>query len=75
MDTVHRRHNRCHGESTEHEKGIYQDRSRCGNAFVSRIDRLREDCNEGRLIFDRYLRGSLKEVTRKKRSENTNSVR
>ena len=42
---------------------------------MSLIGRLRENCNEGRLIFDRYLPGSLTEVTRKKRSENTNSVR
>ena len=46
-----------------------------GNVFVSIINNLLTDCDEGRLIFDRYLDGSFKEVTRQKRSQHANPVR
>ena len=46
-----------------------------GNAFVSIINNLLTDCDEGRLIFDKYLDGSFKEVTRQKRSQHANPVR
>ena len=46
-----------------------------GNAFVSIINNLLTDCDEERLIFDRYLDGSFKEVTRQKRSQHVNPVR
>ena len=46
-----------------------------GNAFVKRIDRMTKWYTEGRVIFDRYITGSLKENTRAKRAGSTQSVK
>ena len=42
-----------------------------GDAFIKRIDRLVKGYSEGRIIFDRYITGSLKEKTRTKRAGTT----
>ena len=42
-----------------------------GDAFIKRIDRLMKGYSEGRIIFDRYITGSLKEKTRSKRAVTT----
>lgn len=44
------------------------------DAFVKRITRMMNDYIEGRVIFDRYLKGSLKELTRAKRARSCNVV-
>ena len=46
-----------------------------GDAFVKRIDRMTRWYTEGRVIFDRYITGSLKEKTRAKRAGSTQSVK
>lgn len=43
-------------------------------AFVKRIVCMMNDYTEGRVIFDRYLKGSLKEKTRAKRTRSCNVV-
>ena len=46
-----------------------------GDAFVKRIDGMTSDYAEGRVIFDRYITGSLKEKTRAKRAGSTQPVK
>jgi len=46
-----------------------------GDAFVKRTDGLTRKYAEGRVIFDRYITGSLKEKTRVKRAGSTQPVK
>ena len=46
-----------------------------GDAFIKRIDRLMKGYSEGRIIFDTYITGSLKEKARAKRTGTTQSVK
>ena len=46
-----------------------------GDAFIKRIDRVMKGYSEGRIIFDRYNTGSLKEKTRTKRAVTTQPVK
>jgi len=46
-----------------------------GDAFVKRINGMMRKYAEGRVIFDRYITGSLKEKTRAKRAGSTQPVK
>ena len=45
------------------------------DAFINRVDKLFSNSNDGRLIFDRYLEGSLKGQTRRKRTKGCNPIK
>ena len=45
------------------------------DAFLNCVEKLCSNSNDGRLIFDRYLEGSLKGQTRRKRTKGCNSIK
>ena len=45
------------------------------DTFVSRVEKLSSDSNDGSLIIERYLEGSLKGQTRRKLTKGCNSIK